>query len=83
MIHYQEAINDFNKVLFFAPDHLLALRFRGDAHRRRAELKATRRLDGSSDFQAAVTDFEHVLRVQPSQDGELRDAIQACKARLK
>ncbi|HZE97458.1 MAG TPA: protein kinase [Planctomycetota bacterium] len=83
MIHYQEAIGDFNKVLFFSPDHLAALRFRADAHRRRGTLKATRRLDPVADFQAALTDYEHVLRLQPGLERELRDAIAACRAGAK
>jgi len=83
MIHYQEAIKDLNKVLFFAPDHLLALRFRADAHRRRAQLKATRRLDPSSDYQAAITDYEHVVRLQPAARPELQDLLAACRAGLE
>jgi tetratricopeptide (TPR) repeat protein len=83
MIHYSESINDFNKVLFFAPDHLLALQFRGDALRRRAMLKATRRMDSGADWQAALTDYEHLLRVQPALEKELRDAVAACKAGIK
>jgi tetratricopeptide (TPR) repeat protein len=80
MIHYQEAINDFNKVLFFAPDHLRALQFRADAHRRRAVLKASRKLDAGADFQAALTDYEHALRLEPALEKEFRDALAACKA---
>jgi tetratricopeptide (TPR) repeat protein len=82
MIHYQEAINDLNRVLFFAPDHLAALRFRADAHRRRAQLKLTRRIDASPDFQAALTDYEHVVRLQPAAERDLREAIAACRAGL-
>ena len=83
MIHYQEAINDLNKVLFFAPDHLQALQFRADAHRRRAVLKAARKLDAGADFQAALTDYEHALRLQPGLEKDLRDAVAACKAGIK
>jgi len=83
MIHYQEAINDFNKVLFFAPDHLQALVFRADAHRRRASLKPSRKLDAGADFQAALTDYEHVLRLQPALEKELRDAVTACRAGIR
>jgi len=83
LIHYQEAINDFNKVLFFAPDQLLALQFRGDAHRRRAVLKASRKMDAGADFQAALTDYEHALRLQPALEREFRDAIAACKAGIR
>jgi tetratricopeptide (TPR) repeat protein len=83
MIHYQEAINDLNKVLFFAPDHLQALQFRADAHRRRAALKAARKLDAGADFQAALTDYEHALRLQPGLEKEFRDAVAACKAGIK
>jgi predicted Ser/Thr protein kinase len=83
MIHYQEAVNDFNKVLFFAPDHVQALRFRADAHRRRAELKASRQLPAAPDFLAARTDYEHVLRLQPGLERDLRDELAACKAGTK
>jgi len=83
MIHYQEAINDFNKVLFFAPDHLQALQFRGDAHRRRAALKQSRQLPAAIDFQAALTDFEHALRLQPGLEKDLREAVAACRAGAK
>jgi tetratricopeptide (TPR) repeat protein len=83
MLHYGEAINDLNKVLFFAPDHLQALRFRADAHQRRAALKAARRGDAGADFQAALTDYEHVVRVQPGFERELHDAIAACKSGLE
>jgi tetratricopeptide (TPR) repeat protein/predicted Ser/Thr protein kinase len=82
MIHYQEAINDLNKVLFFSPDHLLALRFRADAHRRRAQLKSTRRLDPSADFQAAITDYEHVIRLQPAAERDLQEPLASCRAAL-
>ncbi|HLY11429.1 MAG TPA: protein kinase [Planctomycetota bacterium] len=83
MIHYQEAINDFNRVLFFAPDHLQALKFRADAHRRRAVLKAARRQEAGADFQAALTDYEHALRLQPGLERELHEAMSSCKAGLK
>ena len=79
LIHYTEAINDLGKVLFFAPDHVQALRFRADGYHRRAILKATRRLESASDFKLALTDFQHVVRLQPSLAGELADAIAACK----
>jgi tetratricopeptide (TPR) repeat protein/predicted Ser/Thr protein kinase len=83
MIHFQEAINDFNKVLFFSPDHVQALTFRGDAHRRRAIHKAGRQLPGGADYQAALTDYEHVLRLQPGLERELHDAVAACRAGIK
>jgi tetratricopeptide (TPR) repeat protein len=83
MIHYQEAISDFNKVLLPNPDHLLSLRFRADAHQRRATLKATRRGESGPDFQSAITDVEHILRLRPSMEKELRDALAACKAGLE
>jgi len=84
MIHYAEAIGDFNKVLFFNADHLQALRFRGEAYQRRAALKASRRLlDAGADYQSALTDFEHVVRLQPTGERELRDAIAACKAGIE
>ena len=83
MIHYQEALNDFNKVLFFAPDHLQALKFRADAHRRRAALKASRRLDAGTDYQAALTDYEHAVRLQPALEPELHDPIAACRAAIR
>jgi tetratricopeptide (TPR) repeat protein/predicted Ser/Thr protein kinase len=83
ILHYSEAINDLNKVLFFAPDHLQALRFRADAHQRLAVLKAGRRGDAAADFKAALIDYEHVVRLQPGFELELRDAIAACKSGLE
>jgi tetratricopeptide (TPR) repeat protein/tRNA A-37 threonylcarbamoyl transferase component Bud32 len=80
LLHYPEAISDFNRVLTPNPDHLLALRFRADASQRRATLKATRRLDAGADFQSALTDYEHVVRLQPSLEPELREAVAACRA---
>ncbi|MBV8882272.1 MAG: tetratricopeptide repeat protein, partial [Planctomycetaceae bacterium] len=83
LLHYQEAINDFNKVLFFGPDHLQALQFRADAHRRRALLKTTRRMEAGPDYQAALTDYERVLRLQPALEKDLREAVAACKAGIR
>jgi tetratricopeptide (TPR) repeat protein len=80
MIHYGEAINDFNKVLFVSPDHLQALRFRADAHRLLGTLKSSRRMNGTGDFKAALTDYKHILRLKPAAKAELRDEIAACEA---
>jgi tetratricopeptide (TPR) repeat protein/predicted Ser/Thr protein kinase len=80
LIHYAEAINDLGKVIFFAPDHVQALRFRADAYHRRAVLKATRRLEAASDFNLALADYQKVIRLQPALANELNDAIAACKA---
>ncbi|HVE43232.1 MAG TPA: protein kinase [Planctomycetota bacterium] len=80
LLHYQEAINVFGIILAFSPDHLLARRFRADAYQRRATLKAARRGDAGADFQFAVIDLEHVLRLQPSLEPELRESLAACKA---
>ena len=80
LIHYGEAINDLGKVIFFAPDHVQALRFRADAYHRRAVLKAARRLESASDFNLALADFQHVVRLQPALARELAEAISACKA---
>jgi tetratricopeptide (TPR) repeat protein/predicted Ser/Thr protein kinase len=80
ILHYSEAIGDFSRVLAFAPDHLLALRFRADAVQRRAALKAGRRGEAAEDFHSARIDYEHVLRLQPALEPELRDAVAACKA---
>src|SRR6185295_7985318 len=66
MLHYPEAISDFNRVLGVTPDHLQALRFRADAYQRRANLKATRRVDAGDDFRSALVDYEHVVRLQPT-----------------
>jgi tetratricopeptide (TPR) repeat protein/predicted Ser/Thr protein kinase len=82
-IHYQEAITELTRVLLVTPDHLLALRFRADAQLRRASLKATLRGDSTSDYQGAVADYEHLLRLQPALEPELRDALAACKAGLE
>src|SRR5204862_6806672 len=83
LIHYTEAITDFNRVLTITPEHLPALRFRADAYQRRAALKASRRVESGSDFQSALTDYEHVVRLQPSLEPELRESIAACKAGLE
>jgi tetratricopeptide (TPR) repeat protein len=83
MIHYGEAINDFNKVLFVSPDHLQALRFRADAHRLMGILKASRRMPADADFKAAETDYLHLVRLQPAAASELHDEIEACKAGAK
>ena len=82
LLHYQEAINDLNRVLFVTPDHLLALRFRADANQRRAALKATRHAEAGADFNSAIIDYEHAIRLQPSLEPELREALAACRAGL-
>ncbi|MBI3857826.1 MAG: hypothetical protein HY293_19265, partial [Planctomycetes bacterium] len=81
MAHYSDAINDFNKVLFFSHDHLQALRFRADAYRQRALLKAGRLAE--EDYQSALTDYLHVVRLQEAAKTELRDEIAACRAGLE
>jgi tetratricopeptide (TPR) repeat protein len=83
MIHYSEAINDFSKVILVSPDHLQALRFRADAHRLMATLKATRRLNPENDFRNALTDYLHVVRLKPSAEPDLKDEIEACRAGAK
>jgi tetratricopeptide (TPR) repeat protein len=80
MRHYQEAIDDLYRVLAVAPNHVEALRFRADAYQRRAALKAGRLLDASADYRAALIDYEHAIRLQPSLEGELRNAVAACRA---
>ncbi len=80
LAHYKEAIDDLGKVLFFSPDHVQALRFRADAYHRRAVLKSTRRLESASDFSLALTDYQHLVRLQPALARELADTIAACKA---
>jgi tetratricopeptide (TPR) repeat protein/predicted Ser/Thr protein kinase len=80
LLHYQEAISELNRVLLVTPDHLLALRFRADANQRRATLKAGRHGEAGIDFNSAVVDYEHVLRLQPSLEPELREALAACRA---
>jgi tetratricopeptide (TPR) repeat protein len=82
MLHYTEAINDFNKVIFVSPDHLQALRFRADAYRLLGTLKATRRARGV-DFNSALTDYLHIVRLRPAAEAELRDEIEACRAGTK
>jgi hypothetical protein len=56
------------------------LRFRADAYQRRANLKATRRVDAGDDFRSALVDYEHLVRLQPAMEPDLRDEIAACKA---
>jgi tetratricopeptide (TPR) repeat protein/predicted Ser/Thr protein kinase len=82
MLHFQEAINDLTRVLTITPDHLLALRFRADAYRRRAVLREARRGEGDADFKSALIDYEHLRRLQPSLEPELLEAMAACKAGL-
>jgi tetratricopeptide (TPR) repeat protein/predicted Ser/Thr protein kinase len=81
--HYGEAIEDLRKVLFISPDHLLALRFRADAYRLMATLKATRRMRAEGDFNLALIDYQHIVRLRPAAEAELRDEIEACKAGSK
>jgi tetratricopeptide (TPR) repeat protein/predicted Ser/Thr protein kinase len=78
--HYGDAIEDLRKVLFFNQDHLQALRFRADAYHRRAVLKGTRRMDAAPDFALALTDYQRLVRLQPSLERELADTMAACKA---
>jgi hypothetical protein len=80
LLHYPEAIGDLSRVLTVTADHLLALRFRADAYQRRATFKATRRGEAGADFQSALVDYEHIVRLQPSLEPELREAIAACKS---
>jgi tetratricopeptide (TPR) repeat protein len=80
LIHYGEAINDLTNVIRFNKENVQAIRFRADAYHRRAVLKATRRVESASDFNAALSDYQYVVKLQPALAEELADEIAACKA---
>jgi tetratricopeptide (TPR) repeat protein len=78
----QEAIGDFSRVLFFNPDHVLALQFRAEAYERRGSRKASAGRSGAADFQAALKDYERLLQLAPALEPRLRPSVQSCRSAL-